>query len=132
MEGAAFFYVCSMEHIPFIQLRAISNRVELRNRKAWKMDLALANVAQVPQFSSEDAIGEGYVEIARYRELGRRLGMDVRNPRTFTIVPLSRWGARRHPRATAWRSQEGRRSPALLSLTRYTQKELMRNDRKPT
>src|SRR5690349_3079915 len=45
MEGAAFFYVCSMEHIPFLQLRAISNRVELRNRKAWKMDLALANLS---------------------------------------------------------------------------------------
>jgi len=46
MEGAAFFYVCSMEHIPFIQLRAISNRVELRNRNAWKMDLALANLTE--------------------------------------------------------------------------------------
>jgi futalosine hydrolase len=45
MEGAAFFYVCAMEHIPFLQLRAISNRVELRNRKAWKMDLALTNLS---------------------------------------------------------------------------------------
>jgi len=45
MEGAAVFYVCSMEHIPFLQLRAISNRVELRNRRAWKMDLALANLS---------------------------------------------------------------------------------------
>jgi futalosine hydrolase len=46
MEGAAFFYVCSMEHTPFLQLRAISNRVELRNRKAWKIDLALGNLAE--------------------------------------------------------------------------------------
>lgn len=45
MEGAAFFYVCAMERVPFLQLRAISNRVELRNRRAWKMDLALGNLA---------------------------------------------------------------------------------------
>jgi futalosine hydrolase len=45
MEGAAFFYVCSMERVPFLQLRAISNRVELRNRGAWKMDLALGNLS---------------------------------------------------------------------------------------
>ncbi|MEO8088006.1 MAG: futalosine hydrolase [Bacteroidota bacterium] len=44
MEGAAFFYVCSMEKVPFLQLRAISNRVELRNRKAWKIELALDNL----------------------------------------------------------------------------------------
>lgn len=44
MEGAAFFYVCAMERIPFLQLRAISNRVEHRNRNAWKIDLALENL----------------------------------------------------------------------------------------
>ena len=44
MEGAAFFYVCAMERIPFLQLRAISNRVELRNRGAWKMERALENL----------------------------------------------------------------------------------------
>ena len=47
MEGAAFFYVCAMERVPFIQLRAISNRVELRNRNAWKIDLALDNLSGV-------------------------------------------------------------------------------------
>ncbi len=41
MEGAAFFYICSMEKIPFIAIRAISNRVELRNRGNWNIDLAL-------------------------------------------------------------------------------------------
>ena len=46
MEGAAFFYVCAMERIAFLQLRAISNRVELRNRGAWKIDLALGNLAE--------------------------------------------------------------------------------------
>ncbi len=45
MEGAAFFYVCAMEHIPFLQLRAISNRVELRDRSAWKIEPALENLS---------------------------------------------------------------------------------------
>jgi len=45
MEGAAFFYVCAMERVPCLQLRAISNRVERRNRGAWKIDLALANLS---------------------------------------------------------------------------------------
>jgi futalosine hydrolase len=45
MEGAAFFYVCAMERVPFLQLRGISNKVERRNRAAWKTDLALENLA---------------------------------------------------------------------------------------
>lgn len=44
MEGAAFFYVCAMEKVPFLQLRAVSNRVEARNRSAWKMELAIENL----------------------------------------------------------------------------------------
>lgn len=46
MEGAAFFYVCAMERIQFLQLRAISNRVELRNRGEWKMELAIKNLGK--------------------------------------------------------------------------------------
>jgi futalosine hydrolase len=37
MEGAAFFQCCLEEDIPFHQVRAISNRVEPRNRAAWRM-----------------------------------------------------------------------------------------------
>lgn len=37
MEGAAFHYVCLMENIPFIQLRAISNYVGERDKKNWKL-----------------------------------------------------------------------------------------------
>ena len=44
MEGAAFFYVCSSEKIPFMALRAISNRVEPRNRETWNIRLALDNL----------------------------------------------------------------------------------------
>lgn len=41
MEGASFFYICAMEKIPFLSLRAISNKVEPRNPKKWDIPLAL-------------------------------------------------------------------------------------------
>ena len=44
MEGAAFFFACNHENIPCIQIRAISNYVEKRNKKKWKMDLAIKNL----------------------------------------------------------------------------------------
>lgn len=44
MEGATFFYICAMEGIPFMALRAISNRVELRNKNKWNIPLALENL----------------------------------------------------------------------------------------
>ena len=46
MEGAAFFYVCNQMKIPALQIRAISNYVEKRNRDAWKIKLALNNLAE--------------------------------------------------------------------------------------
>ncbi|MFZ2340123.1 MAG: futalosine hydrolase [Bacteroidales bacterium] len=45
MEGAAFFYVCSRERIPFMALRAVSNMVEPRDREKWKTEMALANLS---------------------------------------------------------------------------------------
>lgn len=47
MEGAAFFYACLMEKIPFIEIRAISNRVEARSRANWKMGLAIEELNKV-------------------------------------------------------------------------------------
>ena len=44
MEGAAFFLACDSEKIPFVQIRAISNYVERRNKKKWKTDLAVKNL----------------------------------------------------------------------------------------
>jgi futalosine hydrolase len=44
MEGATFFYICSMEHIPFLALRSISNKVEPRNKAKWNINLALDNL----------------------------------------------------------------------------------------
>jgi futalosine hydrolase len=44
MEGAAFHYVCLLQKIPFIQLRAISNYVGERNKAKWKMKEAIRNL----------------------------------------------------------------------------------------
>lgn len=44
MEGAAFFYACLLEGISCIQLRAVSNKVERRNKENWNIKLALENL----------------------------------------------------------------------------------------
>ncbi len=44
MEGAAFHYVCLMEKIPFVQLRAISNMVGERNKSCWKINEAITSL----------------------------------------------------------------------------------------
>lgn len=44
MEGAAVGYVCSKMNFPWIQIRAISNRVEPRNKANWNIPLALKNL----------------------------------------------------------------------------------------
>jgi len=41
MEGAAFHYVCMMEKIPFIQIRAISNMIGERDKSCWKIKEAI-------------------------------------------------------------------------------------------
>jgi futalosine hydrolase len=46
MEGATFFYICCREEIPFLALRAISNRVELRSKDKWNIALALNNLSE--------------------------------------------------------------------------------------
>ena len=46
LEGATFFYICCRENIPFLALRAISNKVEKRNRNNWNIDLALYNLSE--------------------------------------------------------------------------------------
>ncbi len=44
MEGAAFFYACNQSQIPCIQIRAVSNYVERRNREKWDIALAIKNL----------------------------------------------------------------------------------------
>ncbi|MEZ4887400.1 MAG: futalosine hydrolase [Chitinophagales bacterium] len=47
MEGAAFFYSCLMSKQPFVELRAISNFVEVRNKSKWNIPLAIKNLNQL-------------------------------------------------------------------------------------
>lgn len=44
MEGAAVFYVAQQEKIPVLQIRAISNLVEKRNKENWNIPLAIKNL----------------------------------------------------------------------------------------
>lgn len=44
MEGAAFHYVCLYKKIPFVQLRAVSNYVEPRNKDRWEIAKAVNNL----------------------------------------------------------------------------------------
>lgn len=44
MEGAAFHYCCLREDIPFLQLRTISNYVEVRDKSKWNIPLAINNL----------------------------------------------------------------------------------------
>lgn len=46
MEGAAFHFVCLQENIPFIQVRSISNKVGIRDKKEWKIKEAIANLGE--------------------------------------------------------------------------------------
>ncbi len=47
MESAAFFYVCSMMQVSFASFRAISNKVEPRNRRNWRITEAIEKVNNV-------------------------------------------------------------------------------------
>jgi len=44
MEGAAFFYACHALKVPCVQIRAVSNYVEKRNRDNWQIGLAVKNL----------------------------------------------------------------------------------------
>lgn len=44
MEGAASMLVCQSFQIPCIQIRAISNYVEKRNKSSWDIPLAIKNL----------------------------------------------------------------------------------------
>jgi futalosine hydrolase len=44
MEGAAVYYVASLENIAAIQVRAISNYVKKRNKATWNIPIAIKNL----------------------------------------------------------------------------------------
>ena len=45
MNGAAFFFVCLSEKIPFLQIRSISHFVEIRRIENWNIPSALENLS---------------------------------------------------------------------------------------
>lgn len=44
MEGAALHYVCLMENVPFLQIRAVSNMTGDRDKSRWKLKEALMSL----------------------------------------------------------------------------------------
>ena len=44
MEGASVFYACKQAGVACVQIRAVSNYVEKRNRDAWQIGLAVKNL----------------------------------------------------------------------------------------
>lgn len=44
MEGAAFMYVCLQYGVQFLQLRSVSNKVEVRDTDKWDIKLAVSNL----------------------------------------------------------------------------------------
>jgi len=59
MEGAAFFYACKQVNVPCVQIRAVSNYVEKRNRDNWQIGLAIKNLNT---FALELVSGEWLIE----------------------------------------------------------------------
>lgn len=44
MEGAALHYVCLQEHIPFLQIRAVSNDIGQRDKSKWDFKASIATL----------------------------------------------------------------------------------------
>ncbi len=47
MEGAAFFQACLNTKTPFLEIRAVSNKVEPRNKENWNLPLAIDNLNSI-------------------------------------------------------------------------------------
>lgn len=47
MEGAGVFYVAQQCKVPALQIRAVSNYVEVRNREAWEIKRAIEQLNEV-------------------------------------------------------------------------------------
>ncbi|MFT5970952.1 MAG: futalosine hydrolase [Flavobacteriales bacterium] len=47
MEGAAFMYGCISAELDFLQIRAISNYVERRDKSGWNIPLAIENLNKI-------------------------------------------------------------------------------------
>ncbi len=50
MEGAAFFYVCLKEKMPFMEIRAVSNPVTSMNKEKWQIMTAVSKLNETLKF----------------------------------------------------------------------------------
>ncbi len=50
MEGAAFFYVCLKEGMPFIEIRSVSNPVTSMNKEKWQIMTAVSKLNETLKF----------------------------------------------------------------------------------
>lgn len=57
MEGAALFYACLRESVPFVSLRAISDRVGPRDKSAWDIKGAVSALDHVIQSALPEFLG---------------------------------------------------------------------------
>ena len=60
MEGAAVFFAARQAGVPVIQIRAVSNYVEKRNRDNWQIDTAVTNLNGWLIRFLEKINGQGY------------------------------------------------------------------------
>lgn len=58
MEGAAAYYVCKMERIPCVGLRAVSNMVGPRDRSSWKVEMALEKLSEALDMNFNNLVNE--------------------------------------------------------------------------
>lgn len=70
MEGAAAMWVAARQGVSFVQLRAVSNYVEPRDRAAWRVDLALQRLTDAVQQLLSGLPGVAAAHSAR-RQLSR-------------------------------------------------------------
>jgi futalosine hydrolase len=60
MEGCACFMVATLEQIPIIQLRAVSNYIERRNKKNWQIPQAIHNLNKtIMEFLNDFSLNYG-------------------------------------------------------------------------
>ena len=64
MEGAAFAFVCANFGQKYLQIRAVSNYIEPRNRGNWEVELALTNLNEVIK-GMIGALSESYTQPQR-------------------------------------------------------------------
>ena len=60
MEGAGAAYLALLYDLPLVEIRAASNRVGLRNRNGWNLDLAFERCAEVAACLVKDIAENGW------------------------------------------------------------------------